>query len=124
MPVLGSDVEFPINVCVRVCAQSLQSCLTLCNPTDCSPPGSPVHGILQQEYRNGFPCSSPGTLPDPGTEPSSPALQADSLPTEPPGKPNSSVDSCNYELCEWGAVISKPIRAARPVKTFGPGDTG
>ena len=28
-------------------AQSLQSCLTLCNPMDCSPPGSSVHGVLQ-----------------------------------------------------------------------------
>ena len=32
---------------MRVCAQSLQSCLTLCNPMDCSPPDSSVHGILQ-----------------------------------------------------------------------------
>ena len=30
----------------NVCAQSLQSCSTLCNPMDCSPPGSSVHGIL------------------------------------------------------------------------------
>ena len=30
-----------------LCAQSLQSCLTLCDPLDCSPPGSSVHGILQ-----------------------------------------------------------------------------
>ena len=30
-----------------MCAQSLQSCLTLCDPTDCSPPGSSVHGIFQ-----------------------------------------------------------------------------
>ena len=34
-------------VCVCVYAQSLQLCLTLCNPRDCSPPGSSVHGILQ-----------------------------------------------------------------------------
>ena len=33
-------------VCVCVCAKSLQSCLTLCDPMDCSPPGSSVHGIL------------------------------------------------------------------------------
>ena len=31
----------------RVCAKLLQLCLTLCNPVDCSPPGSSVHGILQ-----------------------------------------------------------------------------
>ena len=34
-------------VCVRACAKSLQSCLTLCDPMVCSPPGSSVHGILQ-----------------------------------------------------------------------------
>ena len=33
--------------CVCLCAQSLQLCLTFCNPTDCSPPGSSVHGVLQ-----------------------------------------------------------------------------
>ena len=38
------------------------------------------------EYWNGQPFPSPGDLPDPGSEPRSPALQADSLPAEPPGK--------------------------------------
>ena len=38
-------VILTINVCVH--AKSLQSCLTLCNSMDCSPPGFPVHGILQ-----------------------------------------------------------------------------
>ena len=41
----------------------------------------------RQEYWSGLPFSSPGDIPDPGIEPWSPALQADSLPTEPPGKP-------------------------------------
>ena len=57
-------------------AESLQSCLTLCNPIDYSPPGSFVHGILQQEYRNGLPCPLPGDLPDPGIEPLSPMSPA------------------------------------------------
>ena len=35
-----------MDVCVCVCSVA-QSCLTLCHPMDCSPPGSPVHGILQ-----------------------------------------------------------------------------
>ena len=52
------------------------------NPMDCSPPDSSVHGILQAEYWSGLPFPSPGDLPDPGIEPRSPALQADSLPTE------------------------------------------
>ena len=42
-----------------------QSCPTLCNPVDCSPPGSSVHEILQAR-RHGLPCPSPGDLPDPG----------------------------------------------------------
>ena len=53
-----------------------------CNPVDCSPPGSPVHGILQQEYWSGLPLASLGDLPDPGIKPRSPALQVDNLPTE------------------------------------------
>ena len=44
-------------------------------------------GFLRQEYWSGFPLPSPGHLPDPGIEPGSPALQADSLPTELQGKP-------------------------------------
>ena len=59
-----------------------QSCLTLCNPRDCSPPGSSVHGFSRQEYWSGLPCPPPRDLSDPGIEPVSPAspsLQADSL---------------------------------------------
>ena len=40
----------------------------------------------RQEYWSGLPFPSPGDLPDPGIEPRSPSLQADSLPSEPPGK--------------------------------------
>ena len=42
----------------------------------------------RQEYWSGLPFPTPGDLPDPGIKPGSPALQADSLPSEPPGKPN------------------------------------
>ena len=41
----------------------------------------------RQEYRSGLPFPSAGDLPHPGIEPGSSALQVDSLPTEPPGKP-------------------------------------
>ena len=64
-----------------------KSCPTLGNPMDCSPSGFSVHGILRQEYWSGLPFPSPGDLPSPGIEPRSPALQADSLPSEPQGKP-------------------------------------
>ena len=58
-----------------------------CDPMDCSLPDSSVHGILQAKYWSGLPFPSPGDLPDPAIEPGSPALQADALPTELPGKP-------------------------------------
>ena len=70
-------------------AKLLQSCPTLCNPLDCSLTGSFVHGILQQEYWSGLPCPPPGDHPKPGTEPGSPALQADSLPMSHQESPKS-----------------------------------
>ena len=48
----------------------LQSCRTLRDPMDCSPPGSSVHGILQARMlARMLPCPPPGELPDPGIEP-------------------------------------------------------
>ena len=44
-------------------------------------------GFTRQDYWSGLPFPSPGDLPDPGIKPRSPALQADALPSEPPGKP-------------------------------------
>ena len=68
----------------------LQSCLTLCDPMDYSPPGSSVHGDIRQEIWSGFPCPPPGELPNPGIEPKSPALQEDSSLPEPPRKPKNT----------------------------------
>ena len=44
-------------------------------------------GVSRQEYWSGLPCPPPGHLLNPGIEPRSPALQVDSLPSEPPRKP-------------------------------------
>ena len=67
-----------------------QSCPALCDPMVCSPPGSSVHVDRRVEYWSSLPCllllHSPGDLPNPGAEPRSPTLQANSLPSEPPGK--------------------------------------
>ena len=53
-------------------------------------PWAPVSmGFSRQEYWSGLPFPSPGGLPDSGIEPGSPALQADALPSKPPGKPFS-----------------------------------
>ena len=67
-----------------------QLCLTLCSPVDCTLPGSSVHGISQARILGRLPRLPPGHLPKTGTEPRSPALQADSLPSEPPGKPKNT----------------------------------
>ena len=58
-----------------------------CDPMDYSLSDSSVHGIFQARILSGLPFPSPGDLPDPGIEPGSPTLRADSLPSEPPGKP-------------------------------------
>ena len=64
-----------------------QSCLTLCNPVNCIAHQAPLSmGFSRQEYWSGLPFPPPGDLPDPGIEPRSPALQADALTSEPPGK--------------------------------------
>ena len=47
----------------------------------------PSMGFSRQECWSGLPFPSPGDLPNPGIKPRSPALQADALPSEPPGKP-------------------------------------
>ena len=74
--------------CVR--AKSLQLCLTLCNPMNCSPPGSSVPGILQARKLElvAMPSSGGSSQPRDWTQVS--PLQADSLPYEPPGKPKNT----------------------------------
>ena len=64
-----------------------QSCPTLCDPMGHSLLGACIHGILHSRILEwvAFPFSR--DLPGPGIEPESPALQADSLLSEPPGKP-------------------------------------
>ena len=80
-----SWVKMILNREIGMCIKLPQSCLTLCNPMDDSPPGFSVHWILQrQEYWSGLPCPPPGDLPNPGIKPTSPALQADSFPSESP----------------------------------------
>ena len=66
-------------------------------------------GFSRQEYWSGLPFSSPGDLPDPGIEPRSPALQADTLPSESPGKVNGEANIC-YCCCASGCLVPKPVR--------------
>ena len=73
-----------------MCAKLLQSCLTLCDPRDCTLPGSSVHGILQAGILEWVAMPSSGGLSHPGIKPvslTSPALAGNSLPLETAGKP-------------------------------------
>ena len=68
-----------------------RSCLTLYDPMDCSPSGSSVHGDSPGKTTEvGCHALLQGNLPNPGIKPRSPALQADSLPSETPGKPKNT----------------------------------
>ena len=75
-----------------------QSCPTLRDPINCSPPGSSVHGIFQARILEWLSFPSPGDLPNAGIESRSPALHADSLPTELWGKPSPFLDTL-YLIC-------------------------
>ena len=72
-------------------------CLALCDPMDCSLPAPLSMGFPRQEW-SGLPFSSPGDLPDPGIEPESSALQADSLPLSHLGSPSFSYHSSFLSL--------------------------
>ena len=62
---------------------------TLCDPMDCSLPGSFVHGILQARMLKWVAISFSRGSPQPAIEPRTPALQAVSLPSEPSEKPTT-----------------------------------
>ena len=76
-----------------------QSCLTLCDPMDCSPPGSSVHGALQARILEWIAIPFSSDISDPGIKSRSPpALQADFLPSEPPGKLLDDVIDAHYSF--------------------------
>ena len=61
-------------------------CLTVCDPMDCIHQAPLSMEFFRHEYWSGLPFPSPGDLSDPGIEPRSSSLQADSLWTDSPGK--------------------------------------
>ena len=81
-----------------------QSCPTLCDPMDCSPPGSSVPGILQARILEWVVIPSPGNHQDPGIKPGSLALQVDSLPSEPSGKPKTAKLLMKTNLNIWAEL--------------------
>ena len=82
-----------------------QSCSTLCDPMDYSPPWNSVQGLLQARILEWAAIPSPGELPYPGTEPGPPTWWADSLPSEPPGKEFHSVFTKSNRLVNIDAGV-------------------
>ena len=81
------------------CVLVAQSCPTLCNPMDYSPPVSSVFGILQSRTLECVAIPFSGDLPDTGIEHRAPTLQADSLSGVPPGKADFSIDHLVMSMC-------------------------
>ena len=94
-----------------LCVKSLQSCLTLCDPMDCSPPGSSVHEVLQARIREWVShVLFQGIFPHPGIKPTSLRSlhwQVSSLPLVPPGKPCVCVYTHTYMyICVYVCVYT------------------
>ena len=111
-----------------------QLCPTLYDPMDGSLPGFSIHGIFQARIPEWVAISFSRDLPDPGTEPGSPSLQAGALPSEPPGEPLKSLTVFESKLagtlpCQkaeehlflWSGLLPCPD-TADSVKLEGMGD--
>ena len=85
-----------------------KSCLTLATPWTAAHQAPLSMGLSRQEYWRGLPCPLPGDHPNPGIKPRSATLQADSLPSEPPGKPIL-------------APLRPPLHACRCLARLAPG---
>ena len=79
--------EQEILQCQKVSVKSLSHIQLFVTPWTIAYQAPLPMGFFRQEYWSGLLFPSPGDLPDPGIKPGSPALQADALPSEPPGKP-------------------------------------
>ena len=100
------------NIIVKV--KSLSHVLLFVTPWTVVYNAPPSMGFSRQEYQSGLPLPSPEDLPNPGIEPGSPTLQADALPSEPPGKsPRHKYQlllDCNViqqEIsCQWIVILN------------------
>ena len=103
---MKSESFDPSLKCVRACLVT-QSCPALCNPMDCSPPGSPVHGILQARILEWVAISFSTGSSQPRDHTWSPTLQADSLQSEPLGKPTKMQPPLNCEVAAHYQLLNE-----------------
>ena len=99
----GADEIIGISVQSLSCAQSFVTLRTIAHKTPQS------IELFRQEYWSGLSFPSPGDLPDPGIEPRSPALQADFLPTEPPGNRNRNRVHNKWTALETSQNLPPPL---------------
>ena len=85
---------------MKVKVKSLSRVRLFVTPWTIACQAPPSTGFSRQGYCSGLPFPSPGDLPDSGIEPGSPTLQADSLPSKPPGKPTSQKPRIQHMLSE------------------------
>ena len=105
-PCLEILLSVCVCVCVCVCVLVTQSCPTLHDPMDCKLPGSSVHGVLQARGLEWVASSFFREFSWPRNWTQAPTLQADSLPSEPPGKHVNS-DSLSLNGLRFGDFFLK-----------------
>ena len=115
------DIDFAqVSTNKHVLCLVAQSCPTLCDPMDHSPPGSCPWGFSRQEYWSGLPCPPSRDLPNPRIEPRSPSFQAD-LSSGPPGKSkNTGVGSLSL-LPDPRLKLGSPVLQADSLPAEPPG---
>ena len=97
------------NIFFDVKVKSLSHVRLFATPWTVTCRAPPSMGFSRQEYWSGLPFPSPGDLPNPGIEPRSSVLQADTLPSEPPGKTfykSSTLEKCWNLLDSIGVLHS------------------
>ena len=95
-----------------------QSCLTLCNPVDCSRQAQLSMGFPRQEYWSGLPFPPAGDLPNPGNQPTSSALAGRFHTTEPPRKPRKVPGHVLLQNF-WSLCVGVPGRRCRSRCSWG-----
>ena len=94
-----------------------KSCPTLGDPVDCSPPGSSVYGIFQARILEWIAISFSRDLLNPGIEPRSSAMWADSLLSESPGKPKITGVG-NLGLLHCRRILYQLMYQGSPIESF------
>ena len=96
----------------------LQSCMTLCDPMNCAHQAPLSMGFFRQEYWTGLSSLLPGDLPNPGIKPTSPSLQVDAIPSEPPRKPFESLISSISRIRRRKYSISHNLYSSRHINAM------